>query len=83
MTLASAPLGVPVLLGRADLPPGRRLRLAELGLRAGATVTVLRRTAGGGRIVGVGDARVAVARRVLLTVPAAPVEPGPRPGPQG
>jgi len=73
VTLASAPLGVPLLLGRADLPAARRLRLAELGLRAGATVTVMRRTAGGGRIVAVGDARVAVGRNVLLQVPAVPV----------
>lgn len=73
VTLATAPLGVPVRLGRAALPGPRRLRLAELGLRAGATVTVLRRTAGGGRIVGVGDARVAIGRSVLLQVPAVPV----------
>lgn len=72
MTLASAPLGVPLVLGRAELPASRRLRLAELGLRAGATVTLLRRTAGGGRIVGVGDARVAVGHTVLKRVPAEP-----------
>ena len=65
VTLATAPCGVPLLLGSADLPVPRRLRLAELGLRPGVTVTVLRRTAGGGRIVGVGDARVAVGRAVL------------------
>jgi ferrous iron transport protein A len=70
VTLASAPCGVPLILGHADLPLSRRLRLAELGLRAGVTVTVLRRTAGGGRIVGVGDARVAVGRTVLGNVPA-------------
>jgi ferrous iron transport protein A len=72
VTLASAPLGVPLLLDRANLPAPRRLRLAELGLRAGATVTVLRRTAGGGRIIGIGDARVAVARNVLLQLSAVP-----------
>ena len=72
VTLASAPLGVPLLLGPAALPAPRRLRLAELGLRPGATVTVLQRTAGGGRIVGVGDARVAVARTVLQQMPAVP-----------
>ncbi|HEY6795636.1 MAG TPA: FeoA family protein [Kineosporiaceae bacterium] len=71
MTLASAPLGVPLVLGNASLPVPRRLRLAELGLRPGVTVTVLRRTAGGGRIVGVGDARVAVGREVLPRVAAA------------
>jgi len=80
VTLASAPFGVPLLLEQAALPAPRRLRLAELGLRPGATVTVLRRTAGGGRIVGVGDARVAVARAVLQQVTAvhaaAPAEKG-------
>ena len=74
MTLASAPCGVPLVLGQADLPVARRLRLAELGLRAGATVTVLRRTAGGGRIIGVGDARVAVGRTVLGTMSARVVQ---------
>ena len=72
MTLATAPLGVPLQLGVAALPAPRRLRLAELGLRPGATVTLLRRTAGGGRIVGVGDARVAVGRTVLGQVPVVP-----------
>jgi ferrous iron transport protein A len=70
VTLASAPLGLPVLLGPVALPAARRLRLAELGLRAGATVTVLRRTAGGGRIVAIGDARVALGRTVLAQLAA-------------
>ncbi|MDQ1288167.1 MAG: ferrous iron transport protein [Actinomycetota bacterium] len=74
MTLASAPCNVPLILGRAALPAPRRLRLAELGLRPGATVTVLRRTAGGGRIVGIGDARVAIGQGVLTAVPATPVQ---------
>lgn len=71
MTLESAPYGLPLTLGEADLPVQRRLRLAELGLRPGATVTVVRRTAGGGRIVGIGDARVALGRQVLSSLPAA------------
>ncbi len=76
MTLASAPCGVPLLLGEAALPAPRRLRLAELGLRPGVTVTVLRRTAGGGRILGVGDARVAVGRQVLVKLAASFAHPG-------
>ena len=75
VTLASAPFGVSLLLEQAALPAPRRLRLAELGLRPGATVTVLRRTAGGGRIVGVGDARVAVGRAVLEQVTAVHAAP--------
>jgi ferrous iron transport protein A len=48
-------------------------RLAELGLRPGTVVTVLRRTAGGGRVVAVGAARVALGREMLraLAVSAA------------
>jgi ferrous iron transport protein A len=76
VTLASAPCGVPLLLGHAELPAPRRLRLAELGLRPGATVTVLRRTVGGGRILGIGDARVALGRGVLTSVSATPVTGG-------
>lgn len=73
VTLATAPCNVPLVLGEAALPAPRRLRLAELGLRAGATVTVLRRTAGGGRILGIGDARVALGHGVLTSMPATPV----------
>lgn len=39
--------------------PGSR-RLAELGLRPGADVAVMRRTAGGGRLLAIGHARMAV-----------------------
>jgi ferrous iron transport protein A len=75
VTLETAPCGHPLLLGEPRLPAARRLRLAELGLRPGATVTVLRRTAGGGRIVGVGDARVALGRSVLANLHATLTSP--------
>ncbi|MCL2781750.1 MAG: ferrous iron transport protein A [Actinomycetia bacterium] len=52
------------------------LRLAELGLRAGARCVVLSRTAGDGRIVAVGPARVALGReltqRLRARVPTSP-----------
>jgi Fe2+ transport system protein FeoA len=80
VTLDSAPHGVPVLLGEPDLPVARRLRLAELGLRPGAVVTVLGRTAGGGRIVGIGDARVAVGRTLLASLLVTRALPGTDPG---
>ena len=73
--LDAAPWGRPVVLGRPDLPPARPRRLAELGLRAGAQVTVLHRTAGGGRVVAVDDARVALDRATLRAIP---VRPDPR-----
>lgn len=68
MTLDQAPRGVPLVLRRPDLPVPLSRRLAELGLRAGAVVTVVRRTAGGGRIIGIGDARVALGRQTLRQV---------------
>ncbi len=40
--------------------PSVRRRLAEMGLRTGSHVRVLYRTTGGGRVVSVGGARVAL-----------------------
>jgi ferrous iron transport protein A len=62
LSLASAPLGVTGLLALGSLPRDSGLRLAQLGLRAGAGVTVLARTAGGGRLVGVGTTRIGLDR---------------------
>jgi ferrous iron transport protein A len=60
--LAAADLGVPVTLAGVDLSAPERRRLAEFGLRPGVVVTVVARTAGGGRLVGVGTSRVALDR---------------------
>jgi ferrous iron transport protein A len=79
VTLATAPFGIPLVLGEAALPAPRRLRLAELGLRNGVTITVLRRTAGGGRILGVGDARIALGRGILSRVIVSPMPSPARP----
>lgn len=69
MTLDDAPTGTPVVIGRPDADPARCLRMAQVGLRPGAHVVPLHRTVGGGRVIGIGDARVAVGRSVLRTVP--------------
>lgn len=61
-TLQSVPLRRPVRLTLVGLPLGARRRLAELGLRTGATVEVVHRTAGGGRVVGVTGSRIALDR---------------------
>ena len=66
-TLDTTPTG---RLSRISAVEGTdRLRLAELGLRVGALVTVVRRTAGGGRLLALGVDRIAVdratARRVM------------------
>jgi len=75
--LAGAPIGVPVRLAAVDLPPSHRLRLAQLGLRPGAVVTVLHRMAGGARLVALGSSRVAVdpATARAVTVDALAVDP--------
>jgi ferrous iron transport protein A len=62
LSLASVPLGATGLLALGDVPRSAGLRLAQLGLRAGAGVTVLARTAGGGRLVGVGTTRIGLDR---------------------
>lgn len=69
MTLDDAPAGTAVVIGRPDVAPDRCLRMAQVGLRPGAHVVPLHRTVGGGRVIGVGDARVALGRGVLRAVP--------------
>ena len=57
--LAGANVGATVRLSSVDLAePAQRRRLAEFGLRPGALVTVLARTAGGGRLIGLGASRI-------------------------
>lgn len=60
--LAGVRVGSTVRLAGTDLTTAERLRLAEFGLRPGALVSVLARTAGGGRLVGVGPGRIALDR---------------------
>lgn len=43
-------------------------RLAEMGLRTGSHIRVLYRTAGGGRVVSVGGARVALDAQLAGTI---------------
>ena len=84
VTPVSAPVAAPALRPLADVPCGHDVRigqvtgthvrrLAELGLRRGATVRVLTRSAGGGRTVAVGTTRFALDRRVLHDVEVAEV----------
>ena len=51
-----------------DVEPTLTRRLAELGIRAGQHVTPVHRTAGGGRVLAVGDTRLALARSVLRRI---------------
>lgn len=67
-TLVAAAPAVPVRLAEVDVPAAQRRRLAELGIRAGALVTVLGRTAGGGRLLAIGTSRVALDRDTAACV---------------
>jgi ferrous iron transport protein B len=79
VNLGDATSGEQVTLHRLDVPGHRRRRMAEMGLRSGSRVVPLHRIAGGGRVVGVGAARIAVGRdvldRVTLTGDDAPARP--------
>lgn len=43
-------------------------RLAELGVRPGAVLTAVQKTPGGGRVIAVGDSRVALDKATLRTL---------------
>lgn len=47
-------------------------RLAELGLRRGATITAGQRTPGGGRVIGVADAWLALDAATLASMHVSP-----------
>ncbi|HEU5144909.1 MAG TPA: FeoA domain-containing protein [Dermatophilaceae bacterium] len=68
-TIADQPVGRRVVLGPPQLDPARTRRLAELGLRAGTEVLVLHRTAGRGRVLAVGETRIALDRATLEAMP--------------
>ena len=68
VTLDDAPAGEAATVLAVAAEPVLGRRLAELGLRRGESVTPLHRTAGGGRLVALGDTRVALARAVLRTI---------------
>lgn len=64
-SLDAAPMGRPLTLMRAEGSPDMCRRLAALGLRRGAQVQLVHQTAGGGRVVGVAGARIALDRGML------------------
>lgn len=70
-TLAQQPIGSTVVLGVPHLDPARTRRLAELGLRSGTEVIVLHRTAGRGRVLAIGETRLALDRATLAALPVA------------
>lgn len=65
LTLAQASVGQSLTLRRAEGSPDFCRRLAALGLRRGARISVVQRTAGGGRIIAVAGGRIALDKSVL------------------
>lgn len=81
-TLADVGLGTSaVLVGGPTLDARQARRLIELGLRPGATVRVLMRTAGGGRVLGVDNLRIVLDRCTLGAIPVTLPAPVPLPAP--
>ncbi len=79
MLLDAAPTGqVLTVLHAGGVPEGSTApgsttaavtrRLAELGIRPGASLRVLARTSGGGAILSIGDDRIAVSRQILAGI---------------
>jgi len=64
--------GARVVIRNVDGPAPLVRRLAEMGIRPDALVTALHRTAGGGRVVDVAGARIALARSVLRSISTEP-----------
>ena len=71
-TLRDLAAGESGILGVPDVDRGQRIRLAELGLRPGQSVTVVQRGVGGARIISVDDSRIALDARTSARIPLAP-----------
>ncbi len=62
-----------VVVTAVDLPTAQRRRLAELGLRPGSPVRVVKRAAGGGLVLALGTSRVAIDRSTSTHITVDPV----------
>ena len=72
VTLNDMPVGSRAqVLSVADQP--LRGRMASMGLRPGAEISIVARGASGSRIVRVGDARLSVARELALAIAVEPM----------
>jgi ferrous iron transport protein A len=71
-SLADLDVGARATVTSLDLGPMLRRRLAELGVRPGAEITVLHRTSGGGRVVAVQDGRIALDRATVSRLQGRP-----------
>lgn len=73
MTLHEVPVGTMARVAASPRTPVHQ-RLATLGLREGIAVHVMRRTSGGGRLLGIGPSRLAVDRATLQSLHVEPVQ---------
>lgn len=64
-SLLRAPLDTPLTVVSVDAATDHRRRLGTLGLREGATIRLLARTIGGGRIALVSGSRIALGADLL------------------
>ncbi|WJY67254.1 FeoA family protein [Corynebacterium auris] len=70
-SLIDVPVGAQAVIGAHTAPASASRRLRELGLRPGAQVTVVQKTAGGGRVVRVGNTRYALGGSALRSISVA------------
>lgn len=68
VTLAEIPVGDRALVVSTSTAPDLNRRLAELGIRPGASLTIAQRTSGGGRVIDIGSARYAIDRTTLTRI---------------
>ncbi|MFI2755098.1 ferrous iron transport protein A [Cellulomonas sp. P22] len=73
MNLAEWPVGACARVVAVDAEQSMRLRMSELGLRAGAVLHVTQRAAFGGRVVAIGAQRFAVDSQTATRIEIAPV----------
>ena len=69
ITVRDLRVGERATLAEPAVDPQRARRLAELGLRAGESVTVLQRAVGGARVLSVAESRIAVDARTSGLLP--------------
>lgn len=74
-TLIDVPVAGRATITAADVEPKLGRRLRELGLRRGAVVTVMQKTAGGGRVVKIRDTHYALGRQALRSITVEPAAP--------
>ena len=63
MKLAKCPLRVPARITQVDVAQQFDLRLQELGVRKGARLVAVNKSAFGGRVINIGGTRIAVDHR--------------------